>query len=89
MRKDFDGPALGRLARSFKSAPQARRLLALAQIYDGGRRGEAVERGPSPAIHGLVRWRLIDLAHGLYEEFAVSLDETSVSRELTKLGYAK
>ncbi|TYC79712.1 winged helix-turn-helix domain-containing protein, partial [Novosphingobium sp. BW1] len=42
-----------------------------------------------PAIHGLVRWRLIDLAHGLYEEFAVSLDETSVSRELTKLGYAK
>ncbi|TYC79713.1 helix-turn-helix domain-containing protein, partial [Novosphingobium sp. BW1] len=60
-------------------------------LNDAQRRAlvEAVERGPIPAIHGLVRWRLIDLAHGLYEEFAVSLDETSVSRELTKLGYAK
>lgn len=43
---------------------------------------EAVERGPIPAIHAVVRWRLIDLAHWLHEEFAVSLDETTVSREL-------
>ena len=50
---------------------------------------EAVERGPIPAIHGVVRWRLIDLAHWLHEEFAVSLDETTVSRELKKLGYVK
>ena len=48
-----------------------------------------VEAGPIPAIHGVVRWRLIDLSHWLYEEFAVSLDETTVSRELKKLGYVK
>lgn len=36
LREDFDGAALRRLARSTKSANQARRLLALAEIYDGG-----------------------------------------------------
>src|SRR3546814_5492594 len=50
---------------------------------------EAVERGPIPAIHGVVRWRLIDLVQWLHEEFAVSLDETTVGRELKKLGYVK
>ena len=60
-------------------------------LNDAQRRAlvEAVERGPIPAIHGVVRWRLIDLAHWLHEEFAVSLDETTVSRELKKLGYVK
>ena len=138
LRDDFDGAALRRLARLSKSANQARRLLAVAQIYDGGSRTEAakiggvtlqivrdwvirfnargpdglldgkapgkpsilndaqrralaetVERGPIPAIHGVVRWRLIDLVQWLHEEFAVSLDETTVSRELRKLGYVK
>ena len=50
---------------------------------------ETVERGPIPAIHGVVRWRLIDLVQWLHDEFAVSLDETSVGRELKKLGYVK
>jgi hypothetical protein len=27
------------------------------------------EDGPLPAIHGVVRWRLIDLARWLFEEF--------------------
>ena len=45
-----------------------------------------VESGP---IHGVVRWRLIDLAQWLYAEFKVSLDETTVGRELKKLGYVK
>lgn len=138
LRNDFDGAALRRLARLSTSAPQARRLLALAQIYDGGSRSDAariggvtlqivrdwvirfnaqgpeglldgkapgkrsildddqrralvevVERGPTPAIHGVVRWRLIDLVQWLHEEFSVSLDETTVSRELKKLGYVK
>lgn len=48
-----------------------------------------VESGPIPAIHGVVRWRLIDLAQWLYAEFKVSLDETTVGRELKKLGYVK
>lgn len=48
---------------------------------------DVVESGAIPAIHGAVRWRLIDLAHWLYDEFAVSLNETTISRELKKLGY--
>lgn len=138
LRDDFNGAGLRRLARLTKSANQARRLLALAEIYDGGNRTaaariggvglqivrdwvvrfnargpdglldgkapgnpsklnddqrralvEVVERGPIPAIHGVVRWRLTDLVQWLHEEFAVSLDETTVGRELKKLGYAK
>jgi transposase len=50
---------------------------------------EIVESGPIPAIHGVVRWRLIDLVRWLHDEFAVSLDETTVGRELKKLGYVK
>lgn len=128
LRDDFDGVALRRLSRATKSANQARRLLALAEIYDGGSRTaaariggvglqivrdwvvrfnargpdglldgkapgkrsrlndaqrqalvETVERGPIPAIHGVVRWRLIDLVQWLHDEFAVSLDETAYS----------
>ena len=138
LRGDFDGAGLRRLTRSTRSANQARRLLALAEIYDGGNRTaaariggvglqivrdwvvrfnargpdglldgkapgkrsrlnddqrralvEVVERGPVPAIHGVVRWRLTDLVQWLHEEFAVSLDETTVGRELKKLGYVK
>lgn len=138
LRDDFDAAALRRLARNTKSANQGRRLLALAEIYDGGSRtaaariggvglqivrdwvvrfnargpdglldgkapgkpalldaaqrlalAEIVESGPIPAIHGVVRWRLIDLVQWLHEEFAVSLDETTVGRELKKLGYVK
>lgn len=39
------GSALRRLARLSRSANQARRLLALAQIYDGGSRSEAAKIG--------------------------------------------
>jgi transposase len=138
LRGDFDGSALRLLARRSKDSGQARRLLALAEIYDGGTRGDAaviggvtlqsirdwalrfnahgaaglidikapgatpklndaqrlalkqiVEAGPIPAVHGVVRWRLIDLVQWLYEEFAVSLDETTVGRELKAMGFRK
>ena len=42
-----------------------------------------------PAIHGVVRWRLRDLAWWVFEEFRISLDETTVGRELRRLGYRK
>ena len=136
LREDFDGPALRRLAKASKDAGQSRRLLALAEIYDGGRRTEAarigtvglqvvrdwvlrfnakgpdglidgkatgkpaklndrqrqalarlVESGPIPAIHGVVRWRRKDLAHWIFEEFRISVDETTVGRELRALGF--
>ena len=40
LRTDFDGATLRRLARKTKNANQSRRLLALAEIYDGGNRGD-------------------------------------------------
>ena len=45
LRADFDAPILRRLARRSKEAAQARRLLALAAIYDGGRPTEAARFG--------------------------------------------
>ena len=48
-----------------------------------------VETGPDPAIHGVVRWRRCDLAQWLREQFGVSLAQTTVGRELRRIGYAK
>ena len=42
LREDFDGPGLRRLAKQTKDAAQARRLLALAEIDDGGSRTDGV-----------------------------------------------
>ncbi len=147
LRDDFDGPALRKLGKLTKDAAQARRLLALAEIRDGGSRSDAarvcgvglqtirdwvlrfnargpagliggkapgnasrlddaqrqalaasVERGPIPAIHEVVRWRLADLAQWIWEgeplsaigprtmASGISLSETTVGRELRALG---
>ena len=48
-----------------------------------------VERGPDPAVHGVVRWRRCDLAAWVQEQFGVSLAETTVGRELRRMGCAK
>jgi len=134
LRSDFDADALRREARRSRDAAQARRLLALAAIYDGGTRGEAakiggvtlqiirdwvvrfnaegptgpidrkppgstpelgaserqallqmVERGPIPAIHGVVRWRLIDLAQWMWEEFRISISPQTLIPGLAAL----
>jgi transposase len=45
LRQDFDGPGLRTLARATKDAAQARRLLALAEVYDGGSRTDAARIG--------------------------------------------
>jgi transposase len=50
---------------------------------------EMVAHGPIPAVHGVVRWRLKDLAHWIFEEFGLTLDETTVGRELRALGFRK
>ena len=138
LRADFTACDLRRLARSTPDATPARRLLALAAIYDGGSRSEAartggvglqivrdwvmrfnaegpdglidrkapgptprlneehrtalaaaIESGPIPAIHGVVRWRLIDLCQWLWEEFRVSVARQTLSREVRALGYRK
>jgi transposase len=117
---------------------QARRLLALAAIYDGGKRTEAarlgnvtlqivldwvvrfntegpegpldrkasgprpvltdahrqalaaqIDSGPIPAVHGVVRWRLCDLGHWLWQAFGISVSVQTLSRELRAMGYRR
>ena len=138
LRADFDAARLRTAARWTKDAAQARRLLAMAAVYDGATRTEAariggvtlqivrdwvlrfnaegaaglvdrkapgqaarlndthraalaaiLESGPAPAIHGVVRWRLIDLCQWLWEEFRVTLAKQTMSREVRALGYRK
>jgi transposase len=138
LRTDFDGEKLRLLARQTKDANQARRLLALASIYDGGSRSDAarlgsvtlqivrdwvvrfnargpdalingkapgkssllnddqrsalaqaIERGPTPYLDGVVRWRLCDLAQWLWEEFRISVSVQTLGREVRALGYRK
>ena len=138
LRQDFEASQLRGLAKKSKDGPQARRLLALAAIYDGATRTEAakiggvglqiirdwvlrfnargpdalvngkspgqpsklndlqrqaiadmIERGPIPAVHGVVRWRLIDLAQWIFEEFRITLAKQTLSRELRAMGYRK
>ena len=45
LRTDFDAATLRRQARRSREAALARRLLALAAIYDGGTRSEAARLG--------------------------------------------
>ena len=40
LRDDFDGPSLRALAKRCRNGTQVRRLIALAQIYDGARRSD-------------------------------------------------
>ena len=138
LRSEYDGDGLRRLARQTRDADQARRLLALASIYDGGSRAsaarigsvtvqivrdwvvrfnargpnglvngkapgkppllnedqrtalaQAIERGPTPYLDGVVRWRLCDLAQWIWEEFRVSVSEETLGREVRSMGYRK
>jgi len=50
---------------------------------------EIVESGPIPASHGVVRWRLIDLAQWVRDEFGLSITKQTLSREMRALGYRK
>ncbi len=138
LRSGFDAAGLCRIARKSKDGPQARRLLALATLYEGASRTEAariggvtlqivrdwvvkfnahgpeslidrkppgqpsrlthahraalmarLDEGPIPSVHGVVRWRLIDLAQWLFEEFRISISKQTLSRELRAMGYRK
>jgi hypothetical protein len=48
-----------------------------------------IECGPFPAVHGVVRWRLIDLAQWIFEEFRIAIAKQTLSRELRDMGYRK
>ena len=46
-----------------------------SKLNDTQRRAIArmIESGPIPAVHGVVRWRLIDLAQWIFEEFRITI----------------
>lgn len=69
-----------------RKAPGARSKLSAEQLSAVVR---LVEDGPIPAIHGVVRWRLIDLVGWIYDEYGVSLDPSRLGRILKALGYAR
>ena len=48
-----------------------------------------VENGPIPAVHGVVRWRVIDLCQWLLDEYQVTVAKQTLSRELRSMGYRK
>ena len=50
---------------------------------------EIIESGPMPAVHGVVRWRLIDLCQWIFEEFRLTIAKQTLSRELRAMGYRK
>src|SRR5215207_6277007 len=63
LREDYDAARLRGLARRTKSAAQGRRLLALAEIYDGGPRTKAACVG-GVGLQTIRDWVLRFNAHG-------------------------
>lgn len=50
---------------------------------------QVVEDGPIPAVHRVVRWRIADLLHWLWNEFRLSVSKQTLSRELRSLGFRR
>ena len=48
-----------------------------------------LESGPISAVHGVVRWRIVDLCQWLFDDFGVSIAKQTLSRELRAMGYRK
>ncbi len=48
-----------------------------------------VEDGPVPYLDGVIRWRLCDLVSWLYEEYRVTVSDSTLSRILHDMGYRK
>jgi transposase len=67
LRDDFDAASVRRLARDADDADQARRLLAIAAVYEGLSRADAARMG------GMDRQTLRDWAHRFNAEGAAGL----------------
>jgi transposase len=50
---------------------------------------ERIDDGPIPSVHGVVRWRLVDLIEWLWDEFRLRISKQTLSREVRALGYRK
>jgi putative transposase len=69
-----------------RKAPGQPRRLGHAQL---AALAAMVESGPMPAVHGVVRWRIIDLCQWVWEEYRVTVSKQTLSRELRAMGYRK
>lgn len=49
---------------------------------------DQLEQGPIPAIHGVVRWRIVDIQQWIGEELGISLSPPTVWRLMHDLGYS-
>ena len=80
LRFNAEGPdGLLQRSRSGRSASEARLAALIARV----------ETGPWPAIDGVVRWQLPDLAQWLWEDYRLSISESCLSATLRKHGYGK
>ena len=68
LRDDYDAASVRRLARDAHDADQARRLLAIAAVY------EAMSRSDAARIGGMDRQTLRDWAHRFNAEGAAGLE---------------
>ena len=50
---------------------------------------ELVETGPDRAVHGVVRWRRIDLQQIVAERFGVAYHERTIGKILKQLGFSR
>src|SRR3954451_4065609 len=78
LRTDFDAQALRAIARATKDGPQARRLLALAAIYEGATRTAAARLGGG-TVQIVRDWVVTFNAHG-----ARGLDQPQAARPALK-----
>src|SRR5437660_7635766 len=99
IRQDFEAGELRCLARTVKNANQARRLLAIAAVYEGMDREEAariggmdrqtlrdwVHRFNEEGPDGLIN---MDLKRVLGERFGVDLSAVRLGRVLKELGFS-
>lgn len=82
VRFNAEGPS-GLIDKKAPGQPpllKAKHRRALAQM---------IVNGPIPAVHGVVRWRLVDLVQWVWEEFRIVVSETTIGRVLNKMGYRK
>lgn len=49
---------------------------------------EVVETGPERAVHGVVRWRRVDLQQIVAERFGVAYHERTIGKILKQLGFS-
>lgn len=50
---------------------------------------DLVETGPDPAVHGVVRWRRVDLQKVILERFGIDYHERTIGKLLKELGFSR